>query len=364
MYIGLMTGTSADAVDAVLVAFHAGTTKLLAQNETPIPPSVQAQIKALFLPDTNEIDRLGELDNHLANLYAEAVARLLKVSGRARDEIIAIGCHGQTIRHRPELKSPFTLQIGNPHLLAAKAGICVVSDFRRKDMALGGQGAPLTPVFHRYMNHNTDHSAVLNLGGIANITALGEQTIGYDTGPANALLDAWIAKNRGIDYDKNGAWARGGMADAGLVRALMKEPYFHKKYPKSTGKELFNIEWLERQLKVQGFSRLAPNDIQASLTELTVESVASAIERWHSKLNTLYLCGGGALNNYLVERLKARLKDIEINTSDAFGVPPNLVEACAFAYLAKLYIEKKPGNIPSVTGASHAAILGSLSLPD
>ncbi len=358
-YIGLMSGTSADAIDAALVDFSSSFPKLLATLNLSLPVVLRQQIHHLAVSAEDEINQMGQLDTQLGELFAQAVRELLLIAGVGSNEVAAIGSHGQTIRHCPSLRFPFTYQIGDPNIIAAQTGIITVADFRRKDIALGGQGAPLTPAFHaQFYRDTTQDRVVLNLGGIANITYLpagSEQMVGFDTGPANVLLDAWCQQHHGRAYDMNGDWARSGCVDRELLTNLLADSYFAKPYPKSTGTEHFNLAWLE-QFSVQ---TLLPVDIQATLLELTAVSVAVTIKQLTPQAQVL-LSGGGANNIFLIERLQACLgASYTCEPIDKQGdISADWLEAVAFAWLAKCCLANQPIDLCSVTGASRPAVLG------
>jgi len=364
-YIGLMSGTSADAVDAVLVDFSHTHPQLVASLSTPITPTLRQQIHTLASPGNNEIDLMGKLDQQLGQLFAQTILQLLAHATVPAERVIAIGSHGQTIRHRPPSPHqayPFTLQIGDPNVIAELTGITTVADFRRRDMAAGGHGAPLVPAFHRAIFHDDKHDrAIVNIGGMANITwlpAKGEVT-GFDTGPGNALMDAWILKKIGHDYDKHGDWAASGQANDALVTQLLEHVFFRTEPPKSTGREDFNLAWLESELATFG-QLLAPADIQASLLQLTVKSIAYSIQALSPRPCELFVCGGGAYNLELMKRLQQHMGESPVISSAQLGIAPEWVEAMAFAWLAQQTMHHKNGNLCSVTGANREVILGGV----
>ncbi len=363
-YIGLMSGTSMDGIDAALVAFTGSNSRLIASHSHPIPEQLKERLKLLSVDaDPVGIDMLGEVDSELGQLFAAASLELLKKADYSTDKIRAIGSHGQTVRHRPDLPHRFTLQIGDPNLICYRTGITTVSDFRRMDMAAGGEGAPLAPAFHKavfYSEH--ENRAVLNIGGIANLTRLSANSdapcTGFDTGPGNGLMDAWIHTHKDLAYDRKGEWAASGVTDSALLKQLLSDPYFKKAIPKSTGKEYFNLSWLTRQLK--NFSHLSNKSIQATLCEFTARSIADALTKEMPEAEKLIVCGGGIHNLHLMERLEHHLDGVEIESSEIYGIHPDWVEAIAFAWLAKQTLEAKPGNLPSVTGAERSVILGAI----
>ena len=369
VFIGLMSGTSLDGVDGVLVDFASGRPaplQVLAHRHAEFDAELRAELLALNRPGADEIHRVALAGNRLARSYADVVASLLKDSGLAAERVTAVGCHGQTVRHRPgEFDGiGYTVQINAPALLAELCGIDVVADFRSRDVAAGGQGAPLVPAFHRALFHRPGQAtAALNLGGIANLSAIAADgsTIGFDSGPANALLDFWCSATTGRRFDANGAWAAGGAVDVALLDALMAEPYFALQPPKSTGRDLFNAAWLESRLASSGArARLPAQDVQATLAELTARTAAEAVRRHAGPARELIVCGGGAFNADLMRRLAALLTPLPVRSSAERGLPPDQVEACAFAWLARAFVRREPGNLPSVTGAGGPRLLGAL----
>ncbi len=353
-----------DGIDAVLVRFErkpAG--ELIGHHNVPWPREIRGQLKALALPGANEIENLGALDIAVADAFSGATQDLLKQTGTPAKRVRAIGSHGQTIRHRPEAARPFTLQIGDPNRIAELTGIDVVADFRRRDIAAGGQGAPLVPAYHAVaFSHPTEQRYILNIGGIANITHLPDGdpdgASGYDTGPGNTLLNYWAGEWLDAPYDAAGAWAASGKVNEGLLEEMLKDPYFTRPAPKSTGPEQFSPRWLTRQLI--GFS-LPPKDVQATLTALTAESIARAITGERSATPCRVIaCGGGVFNQELMQQLRQRLAPTPIDSSADHGVDPTQVEAMAFAWLARQTLLGLPGNLPAVTGASHPVVLGGI----
>ncbi|MEJ2692680.1 MAG: anhydro-N-acetylmuramic acid kinase [Candidatus Thiodiazotropha sp.] len=362
LFIGLISGTSLDGIDAALVDLSSDIPRLHTAIHTPYEPLLQQELRALSQPGENEIDRLGELDRRIALAFAESARALLTKAGVEASRIAAIGSHGQTIRHRPTAKHPFSLQIGDPNTLAEETGITTVGDFRRRDIAAGGEGAPLVPAFHQAVFQSPETPRVaLNLGGIANITCLPPlnhgSVIGYDTGPANTLLDGWIRHHGGQAYDNRGEWASQGEINEPLLRSLLADPYFTLAPPKSTGTEYFNLAWLEPLLPRDS---LVPEDVQRTLVELTVCSVADAIEREGFERAEILVCGGGAHNTLLLDRLDQRLPKATIASSDSLGLDPDWIEAIAFAWLASRTLSGLSGNLPSVTGAGRAVPLGAI----
>ena len=366
LYVGLMSGTSVDAIDSALVRCDGAQTELLATHEHPIPEQTRNRIASLSQPGSNEIERMGVLDRELGKLFAAATNELLASSSTAATQVRAIGSHGQTIRHRPP-SAPgdggdyFTLQIGDPNTIAELTGISTVADFRRRDMAAGGEGAPLAPAFHAAaFAKSTVNRAIVNIGGIANITLLqGENlTGGYDSGPGNTLLDHWIERHRGIHYDRDGAWSAEGQVIEGLLTRLLSHPYFGLGGPRSTGKEAFNLAWLDSMLP--GFEGARAIDVQATLAELTATSIASAVNPAATGVSEVFVCGGGAHNTDLMRRLYRKLDPVGLDTTQALGLDPDWVEAVTFAWLAHRALEGLAGNAPVVTGALGFRILGGV----
>ena len=354
-----MSGTSLDGVDAALADIGPnGQTRLLQTHYLPYPDSLRAQLLALHAPQADEIHLAACAANALARLYAEAVGALL--GGIAPASVRAIGCHGQTLRHRPA--DGYTLQIGNAALLAELTGITVVADFRSRDIAAGGQGAPLVPAFHaRALRHPHRHRVIANIGGIANVTDLPSSgpVRGWDTGPGNMLLDAWIRRHRDAHYDRDGAWAASGHLHPGLLAALLRHPYLQAPPPKSAGREQFNLDWLDTTLDSLK-QAIDPADVQATLLEFTALSLADAVKRECSGVQELLVCGGGAHNGALMRRIATHLPEVEVTTTAAQGMDPDWVEALAFAWLARQTLHHAPGNLPAVTGARGERILGAI----
>ncbi|MDD2916096.1 MAG: anhydro-N-acetylmuramic acid kinase [Gallionella sp.] len=409
LYIGLMSGTSLDGIDAVLVDFSQAQPRLLAKHYQPFDDALKNDLLALHLPARNELHQAQLTGNQLARLYASAVNTLLGKTTSSNTNIRAIGCHGQTIRHCPE--HGYTLQIGNAALLAELTGITVVSDFRSRDIAAGGQGAPLVPAFHdQVLRHPGIHRVIVNIGGISNLTNLppdaatsdksphnpglsGEvaaaidettshstrlpkngslvagypapdahahrvmaATTGFDCGPGNLLMDAWCMQHIGKPYDENGAWAASGQALPALLEQMLNEAFFALPPPKSTGRDLFNMAWLNGKLQ----NNERAEDVQATLLELTCVSIAQAIRKHCDGTTEIYLCGGGARNQTLRNRLTALLPGSRVQTTDTIGVDSDYLEALAFAWLAQQTLQGKPANLPRVTGAKHPCILGAI----
>ncbi len=359
-----MSGTSLDGIDAVLVRLPAtelaaGRLQVLAHAAQPFPPALRYALLALNTPGADEIDHAARAAIEHAELSAAAVQSALAQADVAAVQVCAIGSHGQTVRHRPD--RGYTVQLNAPALLAERTGIAVVADFRSRDLAAGGQGAPLVPAFHRALFARPGRDiAVLNLGGFANLSLLfGDgRMLGFDTGPANALLDAWAAQHLGEPFDRDGAFAASGRVDAALLAALLADPYFRQPPPKSTGRDHFNLDWLARHLAAQ--PAIAPVDVQATLAELTAHSVADALRQHQPAVEEVIVCGGGANNRDLLARLTALLPAARWRRSDDHGLPAQQVEAAAFAWLAQQALHGRPGNLPAVTGARGPRVLGAI----
>ncbi|MFW1691432.1 anhydro-N-acetylmuramic acid kinase [Acinetobacter ursingii] len=371
IYIGVMTGTSMDGVDLVAASFD--PLHLHATLTLPFEPELRDELMALTLPDDNEIDRMGKADVTLAKLIGHGINELIEKNHLDRSQIKAIGSHGQTIRHRPE--HGFTLQIGDPNIITEITKIPVISDFRRRDMAAGGQGAPLVPAFHQAIfQHSSIHRVILNLGGIANVSLLPagrpEDVYGFDTGPANILMDAWCERYTGHPYDENGNWAAYGHPIRGLLERLQAHEFFSKEPPKSTGREDFNIDWLDDQLADWRNDELeydeledTPENVQATLLKLTTRAIKKAIYRSDLDTGEVYVCGGGAYNSHLLEQLRWRLRkhNWSVQSTSVLGLSPTWVEATAFAWLSMRFMTQQSGNLPSVTGAEGFRVLGTMT---
>jgi anhydro-N-acetylmuramic acid kinase len=360
LFLGLISGTSMDAIDAALVDFDASPLALVAASAEPFEPGLKSRIAALVdAPDRVSLDEIGQIDVAVARAFAHSALRLMGEAGVSPASVTAIGCHGQTLRHRTDLPIPFTWQIGDPNTLAEMTGLTVVGDFRRRDVAAGGQGAPLLPVFHdQVFRSGREDRVILNLGGIANVTMLkrGAVVSGFDTGPANRLLDAWISRHGPESFDRDGAWAGTGRCDAALLAELMDEPYLKQPPPKSTGRELFNLGWLDR--KLGGIDRRS-EDVQATLLEYTAASVADDVRRYAPHA-AVYACGGGAHNAGLLAALARRLAPNRVATTAALGLDPDYVEAIAFGWFARRTLAGLPSNAPGVTGAHGPRVLGGI----
>jgi len=358
-YIGLMSGTSLDGVDAAIIQ-TAPTIKMIGAIAHDFPVALRQKLADLCSSGENEIERMGLADVALGHFYADCVNSLLEKYAIAANSVCAIGCHGQTIRHRPG-QNGFSLQIGNADILSSKTSISVVNNFRNKDMALGGQGAPLVPAFHAaaFGQENTTR-VIINIGGMANISVLNGAKInnGYDTGPGNILLDSWHMQHQKAPYDQDGNWGAKGSINNALLSALLDDEYFSRLPPKSTGREHFNSAWLEQHLR--GDEK--PVDVQATLVELTAMSIAAEVLKHHP--DDVFVCGGGFRNTFLMTRLQAHLGNLKCQGTDALGIHPDWVEACAFAWLACARINQISGNAPAVTGAEKEAVLGAVYLPN
>ena len=362
LYIGLMSGTSMDGIDAALVEFGDHECKVLETVAVTYPPELRDQIlQASRTPAECTVDKIGQLDQWIGECFRDAALQLLAQADVEPQAIKAIGSHGQTLRHQPRATRPFTLQIGDANIIAAGTGITTVSDFRRGDVAVGGEGAPLAPAFHRWLFSSAGRSrAVLNIGGIANVTMLSSpKTIGFDTGPGNTLLDGWIRNNLDQSFDSDGTWARSGTVNEALLGRMLSDPYFELAPPKSTGFEYFNGAWVRSTLSSVDAS-IPAADVQATLAELSARTIAKSILRYSPDIEEVLVCGGGVHNTDLMQRLRSYLSGTQVTSTDAFGLHPDWVEAAAFAWLAKRCLDGKPGNIPEVTGADRETILGAV----
>lgn len=365
LYIGLMSGTSLDGVDGVLADLSKPRLVVLAHAREPFTPDLAHELLALNTPGDNEVHRCAMAANALVRVYAKVVADLLSNSALPPETVTAIGAHGQTVRHRPQAFEGigYTVQLNNPALLAELTGIRVVADFRSRDVAAGGQGAPLVPPFHQAVFGVPGQTVcVLNLGGISNLTVLGpglgDDVLGFDCGPGNVLMDAWCQQHLGRPFDAEGAWAASGQVDRALLSVLLTEPYFSAPRPKSTGRDLFDLNWLARQLaKVQPST---PADVQATLTELTARVCVADVKQLGANSRTLIVCGGGAYNSHLMQRLQAHLPTMSVQSSLAHGLPPSQVEAAAFAWLARKTTLLETASLKTVTGARGARVLGAI----
>ena len=365
LYVGLMSGTSLDGVDGVLVDFAPQRPQVLGHVSAAFPDALKQELLQLNTSGPDELHRAALAANALVRIYAGVVAQLLMTGQVDASAVRAVGAHGQTVRHRPQLfdGTGYTLQLNQPALLAELTGIDVVADFRSRDVAAGGQGAPLVPPFHQaFFGALAGVTGVLNIGGIANLTVLNAagpaSVIGFDCGPGNALMDTWCLAHTGAAYDDQGAWAAGGDIHAGLLQDLLDDAFFGQTPPKSTGRDLFNHPWL--QAKIAGYSGVSAQDVQATLTELTARSCCDCVRQFAPGCERLIVCGGGALNAYLMQRLQALLPGCSVASSAANGLPPLQVEATAFSWLAKQCVERKSASLKSVTGARGARILGAI----
>ena len=365
IYIGLMSGTSVDSIDAAAMTFDDGQLQLIGTHSQAIPAILKRNIIDLCQPGRDSVLLYCQTDNQLGELFAEAAVALMNAETIAPDQVAAIGSHGQTIRHAPPGASTiaFTQQIGDANIIAARTGCKVVADFRRKDMALGGHGAPLVPAFHQTLFSDPIKSRVIaNIGGISNITVLanGAHCYGFDTGPGNLLLDAWCNKHTGCSFDDKGAWGASGQSDNKLLSRLKSHPFMALPAPKTTGREAFNLSWLEQQLTDLD---LVVEDVQATLVNFTAQTLAEAIRALKEPIDEVYVCGGGAFNDELMTQLQSDLGAIPMQSTQRLGLDPAWVEACAFAWLARQRLNGLPGNLPRVTGASRETRLGALYLP-
>ena len=365
LYIGLMSGTSLDGIDGVLARIDPhGATTAIASASTPFAPELRKALFELQSPGPNELHREKQAGNALALAYAEVVGQLLQKARLTANDIVAIGAHGQTIRHQPDLgEMAYTHQTLNPALLAERTGIDVIADFRSRDLAAGGHGAPLVPAFHAQQFSEPKNLAILNIGGIANLTLISQsgEVTGFDCGPGNMLMDAWIQKQLGKPYDENGNWALQGKVDESLLKKLLADPFFNKTPPKSTGRDDFHMDWLLENI---GNTNIPPEDVQATLLHLSAHSILDALARHAPQTQKLITCGGGAQNTALMNLLKVKAQYLcpelaEITTSDSVGIHPQLVEGLAFAWLAWAHKQKRPANLPAVTGAKGPRILGA-----
>lgn len=361
-YIGLISGTSADAIDAVAVNIDdKNNINQKASLAYPIDDTTRNEIFSIQKNPTS-LDAVGKLDTKIGEIFASAANELITSNKLDTNNIIAIGSHGQTVKHAPNCQHPYTLQIGNPALIAEKTNITTIADFRRRDIAAGGQGAPLVLAFHQAWLGNQVNSVILNMGGIANITVLANQStqprMGFDTGPANTLIDSWTRKHLNKPFDEDGQWAKSGTANQQLLNTLLKHPYFRKVPPKSADISQFNLAWLENFLRM--FSDIAAQDVAATLVELTVSSIKESLNTWAHGTQQVIACGGGCRNEYLMDELAKRIYPTRLTTTTEFGIEPDWVEATAFAWLARQTLLKRPGNAYHSTGASGPRVLGGV----
>jgi len=358
LYVGVMSGSSLDGLDFALIE-QDDRPRLVATHYIPMPDDLRAELLGLCASGPDEIARVGIAEQKWVRLAAQGVLALLDKQNVSAGEIRAIGSHGQTVRHEPA--RGFTLQIGNPALLAELTGITVVSDFRKRDIAAGGQGAPLVPAFHEALfDDNKDYRAVLNVGGFSNLSLIeiDKPVSGFDSGPGNVLLDAWIQAQRGLSYDKDGAWGESGTVNPDLLKSMLSDQFFQTKGPKSTGREVFNLGWVHHHMFQ--LPTLKPEDVQATLLEVTALSITESLQSAQAQTKELLVCGGGAHNKALMARLAALLPNTKVSSTAEFGVDPDWVEAMAFAWLAHCALESVPANRPSVTGAKGLRVLGAI----
>ena len=363
-YVGLMSGTSMDGIDAALVRFEDDAVSVLATQSQAYTDDLRDDLLAsIRLPLDTPVDPEGDLHRRVGESFRDAALALIRESGADPKDIKAIGSHGQTLRHQPEAKPPFSIQVGDPGIIVRGTGITTVANFREADMIAGGQGAPLVPPFHQFLfESNKEKRVVVNIGGIANVTILpadGSAVTGFDTGPGNGLMDRWILRQQGESFDRDGKWAASGSVVTPLLSQFLDDPYFALPPPKSTGFEYFNASWLD-QFDLSG---LSPEDVQTTLAELTVRSIADAVNQYAQGTGAVFVCGGGARNAELIRRLDDALPGISISSTAAAGLDPEWVEAVAFAWLAMRTMNGETGNLPSVTGASHKVVLGDIHCP-
>jgi len=364
LYIGVMSGSSADAVDTALVSIRRNASSLIAHHNTSFPQALRKDVLALNEPGSKELERMCSLDVQLGHFFADSVRQLLDKVEYSAANIRAIGSHGHTVRHYPDSEFPSTLQIGDPNIIAESTGITTIADFRRRNMAVGGQGAPLVPVLHSALfRHNRHNRVIVNIGGIANITILPANAslpvTGFDTGPGNCLMDVWINQHQGINMDSNGSWAASGKVNQELLERLLKDPFFSQSPPKSTGRDYFNLKWLQKKLR-QYKKRVVRKNVQSTLCELTAASIASAINEYAPVTDEVLVCGGGVHNMALMFRLQQLLGNRNLRSTDDYGIDPDWIEAMTFAWLAKQTMDGAPVKLSSVTGAKKDVILGAI----
>ncbi len=363
-FIGLMSGTSLDGVDIAVVDISTQSCRLIASETYAFYPALRDKLEKLINQEVCPLTQLGQTNIELGVFMAQLVNDFLAKQNLSSQQIIAIGNHGQTIYHAPNVSFPFSLQIGDCNSIAELTKITTIGDFRQRDMVMEGQGAPLVPAFHTaQFQHNVESRAIINIGGIANITYLPannhQDIIGFDTGPGNTLLNSWIERHQQCAYDANGEWAASGHCDDELLNQLLKDPYFKQSIPKSTGREYFNLNWLDKQLE-QTHHYISESDVQATLLHLTARTIADALKTHCSGVERCYICGGGAHNTVLMDLLQSLMADVDITTTEALGIAPDWVEATAFAWLAYKTLHQQTANVPSVTGAKKAVILGAI----
>lgn len=362
-YLGVMSGTSFDGVDTILAEFDGKQIRILEHHETPMPKDLREALLQLSQTDAPLLlQTIYALDARLGEFYANAIENMLTAKNIDKQTITAIGCHGQTIRHFPNASPPFTVQLGDPNIIAARTNITTVADFRRRDLALGGQGAPLAPAFHQhFLSDENENRAILNLGGFANVTLLpcSGNIKGFDTGPGNVLLDAWCEKHLHKAFDENGDWASSGTVNETLLEALLAHPFFKKQPPKSTGRDEINLAWVEEVLA--GLNEtISDKDVQATLTELTAISVSDAIQAHQPDTQTIYVCGGGAYNTYLLKRLSHHLPKLNIQTTETLNISPKHIEPALMAWLAYRTLNKQPIDLRHITGSEREVLLGGV----
>lgn len=363
-YIGVMSGTSLDGVDIAITSYsESDGFQFIAAETFPFPDKLHSILKSFITEQKCHFQDLGEADIALGQLIGKSVNQLLASHNLSETDVTAIGSHGQTLFHSPSGQFPFSTQIGNANVIAEITGITTIADFRQRDIAAGGQGAPLVPAFHQALfSSDSEDRIIVNIGGISNITLLPssfKQVSGFDTGPGNCLLDYWVQRHLDKPYDESGQWARSGQCNKGFLNILLDEPFFKQQAPKSTGRELFNQSWLIEKIDQFG-QEVDAVDIQATLLELTAQSIANDINNYANSSSSIFVCGGGAHNEYLLERLQVLLGDKKVSTTDSLGLHADWVEACAFAWLAYRTINNQTGNLSSVTGAKHPVVLGAI----
>lgn len=368
LFIGLMSGTSFDGIDAALVSFSDSENKiqLLGTHLYPMPDTIKQQLLQLSQHDLHDLAQVCRLDVELALLFADAVNQLLEKNHLTAADIAAVGSHGQTLRHFPHQPYPYTLQIGDPHVIAINTDITVVADFRRRDIALGGQGAPLAPLFHQaFMQSPRENRAIVNIGGFANVTFLPAENNapvkGFDTGPGNILLDAWAMQHLHQPYDTKGEFARKGRIHPDLLTALLSVPFFSKKPPKSTGRDEFNLDWLNAYLIK---FNLSAQDVQATLCELTAHSIMQHIKQYAPQTQAIYICGGGVDNDFLMERLQSHAGNIKVSSTAVLDIDPHWIEAMLMAFLARQRLHHQKLNLCDITGSCKAHQVGTVYLKE
>jgi len=366
LYIGVMSGTSLDGIDVAIVDFSADNFELVAAETYPFQPALRQDLLKLINTGRTHLQQLGQVDIALGHAYSEAIQQLLNETRTLATDITAVGCHGQTIFHSPDSAYPFSMQIGNANVVAELTGITTVSDFRQRDMVLGGQGAPLVPAFHQALfQHHTENRVIANIGGIGNITILpADKSLpiyGFDTGPGNILMDQWYQQHHKELYDENGRWARHGQVDDELMTLMLADPYFLQSIPKSTGREYFNLNWLSNKL-VALDKPIRAESVQKTLLYVTAVSIAEAVKSYAETTQRVFVCGGGAHNEELMTTLREQLPSMTVTTTNQLKLAPDWVEASAFAWLAKQTVSNATGNLPAVTGANQATVLGAIHL--